>query len=126
MMRNAEDLFQELLSLDESHRIEAKRHPEDDAHQLIDNSHQPTNNGHQPDDNSHQSAMDTRRLLATVPLALRTRIPPVGSKPRREVLRVLIEDPCRWQKLSARELATILNGREPKPLVRDYLSPNGQ
>lgn len=97
--------------------------PKDDAPQLIDNSHQPTNNSHQSDDNSHQLTSDAHPLLATVPLVLKAKIPPVGSKPRREVLRVLIEDLCRWQNLSARELATILNGREPKPLVRDYLSP---
>lgn len=89
--------------------------PTDPPQQETD-SHQGDVNSHQPDSNSHQ-------LLATVPEYLRNRIPVLGSKPRREVLRVLIEDLCRWQALSARELATILNGREHKPLVRDYLTP---
>jgi ATP-dependent DNA helicase RecG len=89
---------------------------EANTHQPVDNSHQPSENSHQPEGHSHQ-------LLASVPDALKARIPPLGSKPRREVLRVLIEDLCSWQQLSARELAAILNGREQKPLVRDYLSP---
>ena len=92
-----------------------------DAHQIIDNSHQLVNNSHQLDGTSHQPT--TSPLLASVPVALKARVPPPGNKPRREVLRVLIEDLCRWQNLSARELATILNRREHKPLVRDYLSP---
>lgn len=78
---------------------------------------------HQVEENSHQPDVDSHQPLATVPESLRNRIPVPGSKPRREVLRALIEDLCRWQPLSARELATILNGREHKPLVRDYLTP---
>ena len=93
----------------------------DDRHQIISNSHRLVNNSRQPDDNTHQA--NTNPLLASVPVELKTRVPPLGNKPRREVLRVLIEDLCRWQNLSARELAAILNGREHKPLVRDYLSP---
>ena len=80
------------------------------------NSHQPTQNSHQPTQNSHQP-------LVTVPRELAERIPPAGSKPRRDILRALIVDLCRWHALSARELATILHGREHKPLVRDYLTP---
>lgn len=86
-------------------------------------THQPPPHSHQLDQNSHQLDMDGHQLLATVPESLRNRIPPAGSKPRREVLRVLIEDLCRWRSLSARELAIILRGREQKPLVRDYLTP---
>jgi hypothetical protein len=89
---------------------------------LID-THQPAEDSHQGGDNSHQPIKDSHQLLATVPAALKARIPEAGSKPRREVMRVLIEDLCRWHALSARELAAILNGREHKPLVRDYLSP---
>jgi ATP-dependent DNA helicase RecG len=80
------------------------------------NSHQSTENSHQPEEDSHQP-------LVTVPRELAERIPPAGSKPRRDILRALIVDLCRWHALSARELATILHGREHKPLVRDYLTP---
>ena len=80
------------------------------------NSHQSTQNSHQPEEDSHQP-------LVTVPRELAERIPPAGSKPRRDILRALIVDLCRWHALSARELATILHGREHKPLVRDYLTP---
>jgi ATP-dependent DNA helicase RecG len=38
-------------------------------------------------------------------------------------VRALIVDLCRWRALSARELTAILQGREHKPLVRDYLTP---
>ncbi len=79
-------------------------------------THQPAGNRHQPDPNRHHP-------LATIPEALRVRIPAPGSKPRREVLRTLIQDLCRWRALSARELAAILGRREHKPLVRDHLSP---
>ena len=80
-------------------------------------------NSHQPPSNSHQSAQDSRQHLVTVPPELAERIPPAGTKPRRDVLRALLVDLCRWRALSARELATILHGREHKPLVRDYLTP---
>jgi ATP-dependent DNA helicase RecG len=84
--------------------------------QPLKNSHQPTQNSHQPAQNSHQSP-------ALVPADLQAKIPPAGSKPRREVLRAVITDLCRWQDLSARELAALLHRKEHKPLVRDYLSP---
>jgi len=80
-------------------------------------------NSHQSNTNSHQLPSDSHQSLVPVPADLAARIPEPGSKPRREVLRSLIVDLCRWQALSARELATILHGREHKPLVRDYLSP---
>jgi ATP-dependent DNA helicase RecG len=38
-------------------------------------------------------------------------------------MRALIVDLCRWRELSGRELTTILQGREHKPFVRDYLTP---
>lgn len=97
--------------------------PVPDTHQVASNSHQVRPDSHQPAEDSHQAPGGLDSMLATVPEALKARIPPPGSKPRREVLRVLIEDLCRWRPLSARDLAAILSGREPKPLVRDYLSP---
>jgi ATP-dependent DNA helicase RecG len=78
---------------------------------------------HQVADNSHQVAPDSHQLLVTIPADLRERIPAQGSKPRRETLRTLIQDLCLWRSLSAREIATILGRQDPKPLVRDYLSP---
>lgn len=87
------------------------------------NTRQPDEDSHQDNDNSHQSIENSHQLLATVPIALKARIPDARSKPRREVIRVLVEDLCRWRSLSARELAAILGGREQKPLVRDYLTP---
>jgi ATP-dependent DNA helicase RecG len=82
----------------------------------ITNSHQLGANSRQPTPNSHQHQV-------TIPADLAARVPEPGSKPRREVLRSLIVDLCRWQAQSARDLATILHRRESKPLVRDYLSP---
>ena len=87
------------------------------------NSRQDSANSHQVEQNSRQVIVDSHHLWETVPDALKARVPIVGSKPRREVLRVLIEDLCRWRPLSARELASVLRGREHKPLVRDYLTP---
>lgn len=80
------------------------------------NSHQLGQDSHQPEGNSHH-------LLATIPPELAERIPSAGSKPRRDVMRAMIVDLCRWRALSARELTTILHGREHKPFVRDYLTP---
>ena len=80
-------------------------------------------NSHQAATDSRQPSADSRQLLATIPPELTARIPKAGSKPRREVLRALIVELCRWRSLSARELALILHGREHKPLVRDYLTP---
>ena len=94
--------------------------PDDDAAAAVTvtapDSHQLGADGHQPESNRHQ-------LLDTIPPALAARIPPAGSKPRREVLRALILDLCSWKALGARELAAILHGREHKPLVRDHLTP---
>lgn len=78
---------------------------------------------HQVSADSHQSSVDSHHLLATIPSHLVERIPPAGSRPRRSLLRALILDLCAWRALSAREIAGILHGREPKPLVRDYLTP---
>ncbi|MCZ8236556.1 MAG: ATP-binding protein [Inhella sp.] len=80
-------------------------------------------NSHQGARHSHESGGDRHQLLATIPPQLVGRIPPAGSKPRRDIMRALIVDLCRWRSLSARELAGILGGREHKPLVRDYLTP---
>lgn len=80
-------------------------------------------NSHQGTQDSHELSMDSHQLLATIPQQLVDRIPPAGSKPRRDIMRGLIVDLCRWRSLSARELAGILRGREQKPLVRDYLTP---
>lgn len=80
-------------------------------------------NSHQLGRDSHQPEGDSHHLLETIPPELAERIPPAGSKPRRDVMRALIVDLCRWRALSARELTTILHGREHKPFVRDYLSP---
>ncbi len=76
-----------------------------------------------PAQDSHQSPQDSHQSWATIPSDLQARIPPVGTKPRKNVLRMLLIDLCRWQALSARELATILHRKDHKPLVRDYLSP---
>ena len=59
----------------------------------------------------------------TIPAELQARIPSIGSKPRRTSVRALLMDLCRWRALSARELVAILRRQDPKPLVRDYLSP---
>lgn len=80
-------------------------------------------NSHQAPSDSHQAIPDGHQPLVTIPIELAERIPPAGSKPRRDIVRALIVDLCRWRALSARELAIILHGREHKPLVRDYLTP---
>lgn len=87
------------------------------------NSYQPEGDSHQLEGDSHQPERDSHHPLESIPPELAARIPPAGSKPRRDVMRELILDLCRWRALSARELTTILQGREHKPLVRDYLTP---
>jgi len=72
---------------------------------------------------SHQPEADRHQWLATIPPAIRARLPAAGAKPRREVPRALILELCALRALSARELATALNRTEHKPLVRDHLSP---
>lgn len=80
-------------------------------------------NEHHPAPDSHHLAPDSHHLLVTIPAELQARIPSIGSKPRRTSVRALLMDLCRWRALSARELVTILRRQDPKPLVRDYLSP---
>ena len=169
VLRTADDLLQELLLVDESHRIEAKRCTQVayrtinrtdtlnastrlrdlnllamkgsgsrtyyvpaaafEARQSLaeveamDGRRVNGQIGTTSADNSHQSPLNSHHLLVTIPADLRGRLPDAGTKPRREVLRRLIEDLCAWRPLSARELAGILGRQEHKPLVRDYLSP---
>lgn len=67
---------------------------------------------------------EAARLVASMPPYLRSRLPGHGvRRPRDVALRELILDLCRWQPLSARELATLLQRRNPKYLVRKTLSP---
>ncbi len=88
-----------------------------------ENTQQPGQDRHQVQKKSHQPATERHQLLVTLPPKLAARIPAAGRRLRRTVMRTLIKDLCAWQTLSARDLAEILGGREPKPLVRDYLSP---
>lgn len=87
------------------------------------NPHHSTPDTHQPTPNTHQPAADTHQLLADLPTSLRVRIPRAGTKPRKETLRVLIQDLCAWRALSARDIAVLLGGRDHKHLVREFLSP---
>ncbi len=88
-----------------------------------ENTQQPARDRHQVQKESHQPATERHQLLVTLPPKLAARIPAAGRRLRRTAMRALIKDLCAWQTLSARDLAEILGGREPKPLVRDYLSP---
>ena len=80
-------------------------------------------NPHHPTPNTHQLPADAHQLSAALPEWLRARIPGAGTKPRKETLRALIADLCAWRALSAREIAALLGGRDPKHLVREFLSP---
>lgn len=94
-----------------------------DAHQPGANTHQAEPNTLQPASNTHQAATDTPQLASMLPDELRTRISSAGAKPRKVVLRALILDLCTWRALSAREIASLLGGRDQKHLVRTYLTP---
>ena len=87
------------------------------------NTHHPAQNTHQSTPNTHQPAADTHQLLLALPDDLKARIPGIGTKPRKEVLRALIRDLCAWRELSARDMAELLGGRDHKHLVREFLSP---
>lgn len=88
-----------------------------------ENNHLPLEDSHHLGKDSHHPLEDSHQLLVTIPDELKARIPPKGTKPRRDTLRELIRDLCLWRPLSARELAAILQRQEHKPLVRDYLTP---
>jgi len=87
-------------------------------------SHQHPLNSHQSPPDSHQSPPDSHQFpLDRLPESLQQRLPKPGSRPRQAVLRALIRDLCSLAPRSARELAELLGGREPKDLVRDHLGP---
>lgn len=90
--------------------------------EALDTPQAPRDTRH-PSANTHQSNPDTTQLLVTMPASLRARLPQAGTKPRREVLRALLADLCRWRSLSARELAALLERQDHKHLVREFLSP---
>ena len=87
------------------------------------NTHHPAQDTHQSTPNTHQPAADTHQLLLALPDDLKARIPGIGTKPRKEVLRTLIRDLCAWREFSARDMAELLGGRDHKHLVREFLSP---
>lgn len=168
-MRTAEDLLLELHSVDESHRIEAKRATQIDrsiletvcalsnepglggGYLLLGVAHDSSdlfNNKYVVDGISNPDKLqsdlasqcasalnrpvrpriqpapaDSHLLLAQMPEALRARLPAPGSKPRKDVLRRLLQDLCSWRALSAREIGAILARRDHKELVREHLSP---
>lgn len=86
-------------------------------------THQPPADTHQPDAHTHQPLADTHQLGDVLPEHLRARIPAPGTKPRKEALRSLIQALCGWRALSAREIASLLGGRDHKHLVRETLTP---
>jgi len=87
------------------------------------NPHHPTPNTHQLAKDTHQPLADTHQLASELPEVLSARIPGSSTKPRKDVLRVLLRDLCAWRALSAREMAELLGGRDQKHLVREFLSP---
>lgn len=91
--------------------------------QFSSETHQFSQQTHQLPPETHQFPQQTHQLAAALPDALRARLPRPGSRPRRDVLRALLVDLCRWRALSARELAGLLGRQAHKHLVREILSP---
>jgi hypothetical protein len=98
MIRSAEDLLQELSSLDESQCIEAsggRTYYLPGSGFFIgnpapaENTQQPAQDSHQIEKESHQPAMDSHQLLVTLPPQLAARIPAAGRRLRRTAMRAL-------------------------------------
>ncbi len=87
--------------------------------------HSPANPENAPASTENAPASEkTHQLMASMPDALRQRLPVRGTRrPRSSALRQLILDLCRWRALSARELTMLLGRRNAKYLVRTALSP---
>lgn len=87
----------------------------------------PTADTHQVPTDTPQAGPDTHQRPRTdrshLPEALRARLPGLGTKPRKALMRALLTDLCAWQPLSARELADLLGRQDHKHLVRELLSP---
>jgi ATP-dependent DNA helicase RecG len=97
----------------EEHDLDVKVHQlPDDLHQLPDDLHQLPDDLHQLPDDLHQ-----------LPEELRARVLATGARPRQDSLRALLRDLCAEKPRSARELANMLNRRDPKNLVRLHLQP---
>lgn len=96
---------------------------EPDPHQVPPQTHQVPADPHQVRPDPPQVQGGPAQLLAHMPPDLRSRLPSPGTRPRREVLRQLLQDLCSWRPLSAREMSNILGNRDHKELVRTHLSP---
>lgn len=96
---------------------------EPDPHQVPPQTHQVPADPHQAPPDPHQVPASPAQLLALLPPEFRRRLPAPGTRPRREILRQLLQDLCSWRPLSARELSAILGDRDQKELVRTHLSP---
>ncbi len=80
---------------------------------------------HQLEGETHQLEGETHQIinLETFPENLKAKIKTFKKKPSQEEVRQLIYALCAWQAFTAQQLADLLNKKDKKHLVRQYLSP---
>lgn len=93
---------------DKTHQLQAK------THQLLPITHQPQ---------AESPLLERKGLTDNLPENLKLVLFKLGKRPEKNILRRVICELCSWQALTAQQLAEILNKRDKKHLVREYLTP---
>ncbi|NGX43045.1 MAG: hypothetical protein K940chlam7_01336 [Chlamydiae bacterium] len=98
-----------------------KHQLEPQTHQLEPQTHQFDSKTHQLDPKTHQIEGEDNRK--NIPEKLRLKLKNLKTRPKKEELTSVIYALCSWQPLTAQQLAELLNRKDKKHLVRQYLSP---
>lgn len=99
-----------------------------EAHKANAETHKANAETHKVHGQTPNPLPETRKASATsrrpdLPDVLAERLAGLSRRPRAPLLQELIVELCAWQALSARELAELLGGRDPRDLTRTYLRP---
>lgn len=97
------------------------REPETKTHQLDSKTHQSETKTHQPETKTHQleEFLEVEKLSAV----LKSKAEKLNKKSKNEEVRSVIYALCSWKPLTAQEIAKILNRKDKKHLVTQYLTP---
>ncbi len=99
-----------------------------ETHQPLPITHQLQAETHQLLPITHQSQTETSLLEGkdirdNLPENLKSILFKLSKRPTKDTLRRVICELCSWQALTAQQLAEVLNKKDKKHLVREYLTP---
>ncbi len=94
---------------------------EDKTHQLEQKTHQLKEETHQLEPKTHQLEAITKE--ESLPIELKLKLDKLKKHPKKEELKSMIYALCSWNPLTAQQIAELLDRKDKKHLVRQYLTP---